>query len=227
MKTLAITTSTNRCAVALLLDANPIAERRVDEDRLHAERIFGLIDDVLSEAGWQKDALGLVACDLGPGSFTGVRVGLATAKGIALGLGLPIVGVGSLHAMAQAALQASSAALVLAVLDARRGERFVAAHTVQGVTIAARQVANTELSAFASELPEGWRWCGDAGGLLEEARGVVEATSQLPEASWIGKLAVQFARTRGFDCLATLEPVYVRGPDAKLPAAAPDWRLQR
>ena len=118
MKTLAITTSTNRCAVALLLGAEPVAARIVDEDRLHAERIFALIDDALLEAAWTKEELGLVACDLGPGSFTGVRVGLATAKGIALGLGIPIVGVGSLEAMAAAVIHGTLGAPVLAVIDA-------------------------------------------------------------------------------------------------------------
>ena len=227
MKTLAITTSTNRCAVALLLGAEPVAARIVDEDRLHAERIFALIDDALLEAAWTKEELGLVACDLGPGSFTGVRVGLATAKGIALGLGIPIVGVGSLEAMAAAVIHGTLGAPVLAVIDARRGERFVAAYAVDGVRMAPRHVANADLASLAAELGDGWRWCGDASGLLDDANGLLAPACRLPDPCWVGKVGAALVRSRGPDELAALEPVYVRGPDAGLPATPPDWRVQR
>jgi tRNA threonylcarbamoyladenosine biosynthesis protein TsaB len=226
MKTLAITTSTNRCGVALVGAAGTLAERRIEQGRLHAERIFSMIDEVLAEAGCTKRELELIACDVGPGSFTGVRVGLATAKGIALGLGISIVGVGSLEAMAHAAHAHGTARVVVAVLDARRGERFVGGQTSDGETFAARQVANAELAALVASLGADSVWCGEGTDDLESARCIDDSSCRLPDAAWIGRLGAERVRARGPDDLASLEPVYVRGPDAKLPAAAPDYRLR-
>ncbi|HVY47083.1 MAG TPA: tRNA (adenosine(37)-N6)-threonylcarbamoyltransferase complex dimerization subunit type 1 TsaB, partial [Minicystis sp.] len=91
----------------------------------HAERVFEAIDAALAAAGLDRSALDAIACDVGPGSFTGVRVGLASAKGIAMALGLPLVGVGSLEAIADEAFRAGGLpedAIVLAALDAKKAE---------------------------------------------------------------------------------------------------------
>jgi len=208
MRTLAMTTSTLRCGVALLDGPSVVARRSVDDDRLHAERIFAMIDECLAEARWMRRALELVACDVGPGSFTGVRVGLASAKGIALGLRIPIVGVGSLEAMACAALPVVAGSTVLAVLDARREERFVAAYSAAGEVLPPAHLPTARLLEFLGELSEDACFCGDDGGVLAPARRVEGLGCDLPDAG-------------------VLEPRYVRPPDAKLPTLAPDRRLPR
>jgi tRNA threonylcarbamoyladenosine biosynthesis protein TsaB len=227
MRTLAITTSTLRCGVALLDGATVIAHRAVDDDRLHAERIFSMIDEVLAEAAWSKRELSLVACDIGPGSFTGVRVGLASAKGIALGLRIPIVGIGSLEAMAHAARRHVDDVPILAVLDARRDERFVAVSVLGGELVPPTHVPTARLPELAMEFGPSARWCGDAGGTLDEARRVLGHGCELPDAGVVGRAGLDLVARRGPDALADLEPRYVRPPDAKLPAAAPDRRLAR
>jgi tRNA threonylcarbamoyladenosine biosynthesis protein TsaB len=97
----------------------------------HATRLLGMANELLGEAriGWS--GLQRIAVGLGPGTFTGLRVGVATARGLAQSLGVELVGVSSLRALAEPALDSEpEGARVLAVLDARRGEAFAAAYEV-------------------------------------------------------------------------------------------------
>ena len=96
----------------------------------HAERIFGAVDEVLAAAGLPAAAVQALGCDVGPGSFTGVRVAVAAAKGVALALDVPVAGVTSLEAMAAAAFAAGAASpgnLLVPLIDAKKGEVFLAA----------------------------------------------------------------------------------------------------
>jgi tRNA threonylcarbamoyladenosine biosynthesis protein TsaB len=90
----------------------------------HAGRLLGAAEEALAAAGVGWDSLDRIAVGVGPGSFTGLRIGIATARALAQARGLPIVGVSTLEALARGA---GDAPLVLAVLDARRGEAFAAA----------------------------------------------------------------------------------------------------
>src|SRR5438309_3969739 len=114
MRALAIDTSTHRGQVALWDGAACLAREQGGDPHHHAESIFGLVDRAFAAGGWQKGEIELVVVCLGPGSFSGVRTALATAKGIALALDRPIVGVNGLSAMASAA---GDAPAVLALLD--------------------------------------------------------------------------------------------------------------
>ncbi|MBM4375992.1 MAG: tRNA (adenosine(37)-N6)-threonylcarbamoyltransferase complex dimerization subunit type 1 TsaB [Deltaproteobacteria bacterium] len=225
MKTLALSTSSTGASVALVERGEVRARRHVDEDRLHAERVFTMIDEVLAEVGMGKRDVELLACDLGPGSFTGVRVGVASAKGIALGLGVPIVGVGSLEAMALTGAEQALGSVVLAILDARRGERFVAAHGREGVVLSPRHVVTASLTALFESLGSAARYVGDAGGVLDEAQRLRGLGCDLPDAGVIGRIGERRFVEGQRDDLAALEPVYVRPPDAALPATAPDYRV--
>src|SRR5690606_3316847 len=105
MRIVALETSSTRGSVALLegtspRDARVVASRRHDVPNEHAERLLGLLEEALAEADWEKSSLARIAVGVGPGSFTGVRVGLSIAQGLMLGLGIDGVGVGSLRAIA-------------------------------------------------------------------------------------------------------------------------------
>lgn len=126
MRILALDTSSRRGSVAVFDAGALVARAYHTELSAHAERLAPLVDQVLSEAGIAKATVERVAVGMGPGSFTGLRVGIAFARGIALGLRIPSVGVGSLAAMARAAPPGSNPERV-AVLDARRGEVFAQA----------------------------------------------------------------------------------------------------
>ncbi|MEJ7732829.1 MAG: tRNA (adenosine(37)-N6)-threonylcarbamoyltransferase complex dimerization subunit type 1 TsaB [Polyangiaceae bacterium] len=151
---LGISTSSGRGSVALRGDGLRVA--RV-YDALHAEHLLPQLDALLAEAGCRRVDLAGVACDIGPGSFTGVRVGVACAKGIAVGLGLPLAGVVSLAAMAHDAFAAGALAtgdVALALLDAKRGEVFAAAYDASGALLLAPLYApNAAAASLAERLP--------------------------------------------------------------------------
>ena len=96
---LAIDTSAAQCAVAIV-DDDRVAVRRVGMARGHAETLFPLIEEVLAELGASYDDLDRIAVCTGPGSFTGLRVGISAARGLALGCGIPAIGVTRFEAVA-------------------------------------------------------------------------------------------------------------------------------
>jgi len=220
MRALGIDTSTHRAGVALWDGASCPARETNDDPRLHAERLVGLIDRAIVTAGWSKSQIDLVACCVGPGSFTGVRVALATAKGIALGLGRPIVGVGSLEAMASAA-HATAGQIVVPLLDARKGEVFWAAYDSEGALLAGPgHVAAGAVTDVVVGLGDGEVvLVGEiAATLAVQGLRVLSAPgTDLPDALEVARLGVVKHGQRGPDDLHGLEPVYVRPPDITMP----------
>ncbi len=97
---LAFDTSAAHCAAALLLHGEIIAEAREEMAKGQAERLMPLIEEMLTAAGYNWRDLGAIAVGIGPGNFTGIRISVAAARGLALGLGVPAVGVTGLEALA-------------------------------------------------------------------------------------------------------------------------------
>ncbi len=125
MISLAIDTSAHLCAAAVHDSAGDTILAQASEDigRGHAERLMDVIAGVLRQAGIEYSNIQRVTVTTGPGSFTGIRVGLATARGIALGLGIDACGVSVLEAAALAVRDRAAGPLI-AVMDARRGEAY-------------------------------------------------------------------------------------------------------
>ena len=123
---LGIESATELVGVAVGDDDGPRAAVWASGRRRHAEALAPAVEHVLDQAEVELSDLAAIAVDLGPGLFTGLRVGVATAKGLAQGLGIGVVGLTSLEVLAAAALDAGWPGEVAAVVDARRGEVFVA-----------------------------------------------------------------------------------------------------
>jgi len=125
-------TATRATSVALRLDDGSTLQARddpaPDAHPGHATRLLGMADELLERAGIGWSALGGIAVGLGPGRFTGLRVGVATARGLAQSLSVELVGVSTLRALACPALDACESEGVLAVIDALRGEVFAAGY---------------------------------------------------------------------------------------------------
>lgn len=145
---IAIETSTESCSAALLRDGT-LVERSELAPRRHAELILPMIESVLDEAGLSRRELDAVAVGRGPGAFTGVRLGVSVAQGLALGLDIPVVPVSSLAALAQDA-SARAGETILALIDARMGEIY--AGSFRRVSGGLVEPISEETVGLASEL---------------------------------------------------------------------------
>lgn len=134
MRILAIDTATEACSVALQIPAQIYAKFEYCP-REHTQRILPLVESILAEGNTALAEIDVLAFGRGPGSFTGVRIGVGIAQGLALGAMLPMVGVSTLAAMAEGAWRRTGATQVLAAIDARMGEVYWAEYTrdAQGI----------------------------------------------------------------------------------------------
>lgn len=126
---LLIETATSVCSVALSRDGQVVSYREVNEPNVHASRLTLFIQAVMKEAKVKYRDLNAVAVSKGPGSYTGLRIGVSTAKGLCFALGIPLIAVDTLYAMASGFLQASDPAEQLRLcpmIDARRMEVYMA-----------------------------------------------------------------------------------------------------
>ncbi|MBW2454636.1 MAG: tRNA (adenosine(37)-N6)-threonylcarbamoyltransferase complex dimerization subunit type 1 TsaB [Deltaproteobacteria bacterium] len=215
-----MTTATPQGSVALLRGDSLLASCVYADEMRHAERLFDTVDQVLADACWPRRRVSAIACDVGPGSFTGVRVGVASAKGMALALGVPLIPVGSLEAMAMAAFAAlaRSVGRVVCVIDAKRKENFYAVYDRQlRAHRGPAHVAAADTRAVLGSLvdDETVRFCGQAArGLgLAPGRLVEEPACTLPHAEWVARRALAL-RAVTIPALAAVEPMYLRAPDA-------------
>ncbi|MDD4796762.1 MAG: tRNA (adenosine(37)-N6)-threonylcarbamoyltransferase complex dimerization subunit type 1 TsaB [Eubacteriales bacterium] len=126
MKLLAIDTSTKIASAALYDDEMLVCECNLQSGLTHSQRLMPLVQDCFALAGWQPADIDLFAVVCGPGSFTGVRIGVSAVKGMADALGKPVVPVGTLETLAAGLPHA--AGLVVPLLDARRGQVYAAAY---------------------------------------------------------------------------------------------------
>jgi tRNA threonylcarbamoyladenosine biosynthesis protein TsaB len=218
VRILAIETSSPRGSVALVESGAIVRASDHELASEHAERILPLIEQLLSEAGWSRTSLDRIAAGVGPGSFTGLRVGMALADGIAIGLGIAAVGVGSLRAMTHAVPPEQPGARA-ALLDARRNELFVGAYDASGVELVAPCVLPRDRAlAFLGRVLGEFVLVGRV--VAELATGgrqwVQSPLAELPHAGCVGLIAAELDPDT-----ATLEPIYVRGPNATLPQLPP------
>jgi len=146
---LGLDTTTLACSVALLKDETLLAEFTTNTRKTHSERLMPLIDFLLRECQVEREQLGAVAAAAGPGSFTGIRIGLATARGLAQGLNIPAIGVSTLEALAEAVVAPGS--LICPLLDARRSQVYTALYRREA---APDQNLELLIAPSAEELPD-------------------------------------------------------------------------
>jgi len=189
----------------------------------HATRLLPLADRLLEQAGIGWDALGRIAVGLGPGTFTGLRVGIATAHGLARSLGVDLVGVGSLHALAQGAA-GERRGNILALIDARRGEVFAGAYSPEGPLAADGPLAAPRALApedIGELLRQEGSWCavGDGAVLYRshiEALGIEVPADLSPVHKIDGAAICALALAAAPAEPGTLLPDYLRRPDAEI-----------
>ncbi len=216
MNLLAIETATENCSVALLRDG-VVIDRSELAPRRHAELVLPMAEALLAEAGITRRQLGAIAVGRGPGAFTGVRLAISVAQGLALALDLLVVPVSSLAALAMQAPK--NGAAILAAIDARRGEIYAGTFRFDAHGLAEPLDAERVLAASDLKLPEaeawnvigtGWHAYADAiSSRLPSAPSWTDG-GRYPQASDIARLAVPLlAAGEGVPPEQAL-PVYLR-----------------
>jgi tRNA threonylcarbamoyladenosine biosynthesis protein TsaB len=213
MRVLALDTSTEYCSVALWQDGGSYELNELVGQK-HSERLISMVDEVLKDAGIKIQQLDCIAFGKGPGSFTGVRIACGTAQGLAFGANLPVAGVCTLEALAEA----SGKPRVIAALDARMGEIYHAAYAKRGdVWATVSEPCLCKPDEAPSVAGAGWFGAG-SGFAIHGAALDARYTGQLkgvdgaavPQAVAIAALgAAQFKLGHGLDAAAAV-PLYLR-----------------
>lgn len=224
MLMLGIESATAQVGVAVGGHDGVLASAHSSGDRRHAENLTPQIEFVCQQAGISIRDISVVAVDIGPGLFTGLRVGIASAMAVAHGLGVPMIGVSSLDLGAFAAMQ--SRRLIVPCYDARRGEVFTASYrAVPGGVQRINEPAVSTPDELAAELlaeSEDVLLLGDG---AERYRDVfvsllnVEfagASLDFPSARSLVELAHPRAMREEFVAPGEIEPLYIRLPDAEI-----------
>lgn len=217
MYVLGVDTSTDALSAAVCDDgAQPRAEFTFDAGRTHAERLMETIDQVARGAGITLRDLGLLAIAHGPGSFTGVRIGVSTLKGLALGMNVPLVGVSTLRAMAH--LAPTDAPHVCVMLDARINEVYAAVYrrTPDGWSEIVREqvcAIETMLAQAPSDaviVGDGaWRYETRLRAVAPQAR-VLSLEASRPSGAAVAREGLAAFRAGDPGDAARVQPVYLR-----------------
>jgi len=222
MRVLAIDTALEACSVAVLDTerAAGIAHESIPMVRGHAEALIPLIARVLDRARLTFSEIDRIAVTTGPGSFTGLRVGISAARGIALATGKPAVGLSTLAAYSAPLIAADDAMPVVAVIDARHDHVYLQVFGPGGRTIVAPRLVplREALRVAATGAP---RLVGTAANILAAAWPAGEraptsvAQLQAPDIDWVARLGAAAALTG-----QPPKPLYLRAPDAQPQNAA-------
>ena len=215
MRVLAIDTALESCSAAVLDTANgKVTSEALPMLRGHAEALMPLIGRVMKQADMAFAALDRIAVTTGPGSFTGLRVGIAAARGIALAAGKPAVGLSTLAALAAPHVASRADHVIIAAIDARNEQVYFQVFAPNGTTIVtprldrvraavrAVPVGAAVITGSAAELVAAHWPSGSSAPLVE--------THAAPDIGWVARLGAA-AREEG----AAPKPLYLRRPDAR------------
>ena len=217
MRLLALDTAFEACLVGVV-DGDRVVTRSIDAGRTHAEHLMGLIAEAMSEAGLAFGDLDRIAVTTGPGSFTGVRIGIAAARGLALVNRTATVGVTTLAVHAEEARRLLGAKPVLAVIAAGRGELYGALFAADGREMEAPAAASPQI--FAAMVADDTLIAGSGADLVLAAlpmapRVIVAHRRSSPSVDALCALAARIPASQ-----EPVRPLYLRPPDAKPQVAA-------
>jgi len=217
MNVLAFDTTTDACSAAVASGGAVLAKRFELLRRGHVERLVAMVVETMAEAGLGFDDVDLIAVTVGPGTFTGVRIGLAAARGFALASAKPVAGFTTLEVLAAGVgWQRAERQGVIAAMDARRGQIY--RQTFGPGLVAQDEPAVVDRRRLA--VPSGtWLAVGTGADAYAGLAGVTLGSGpDLPDAAVLADLAARRFARGAADLPETLpEPLYLRPPDADLP----------
>lgn len=220
MKILAFDTSGQSFSAALMEDDRIICEETFTVKETHARHIMPVLDRILLPAGGDVNVVDRIAVTIGPGSFTGIRIGLGVAKGIAFALGVPVVGVSTLDALVWPFRD--SACPVYALMDARRGEVYFSKYFFSNGEIVQKtpeRVCSPEKAlAYAAEEEEAL-FCGSGAAVYGmQIESLIKRKISLlnPESVINASDIARIAFKSGFSSASEINPVYLRRSEAEI-----------
>jgi tRNA threonylcarbamoyladenosine biosynthesis protein TsaB len=222
MRILAIDTALEACAAAVIdTERGKMATESLPMERGHAEALMPLIARVMRQADMPFSALDRIGVTTGPGSFTGLRVGIAAARGIALSTGKPAFGVTTLAAFAAPHITGDETTGVTVAIDARHQHVYMQVFAPGGRAVIPPRIASAEDAARAARTHGSNRLTGTGAALVaaawpaREHPPVIIDERRAPDIVWVGRLAIAAK-----DNASPPKPLYLRAPDAQPQAAA-------
>lgn len=222
MLILGIETASCAGGAALVEDTRIIAEHYSIAPMTHAERLLPVIDTLLRDCGANINDVDLIAVSIGPGSFTGLRIGMATAKGLAFSARKPIVGVPTLDAFVQ--LHVPSPTRIMPILDARKGEVFIALYDGDGRKLTSEVNLKPDILAKNMKEESALLIIGDGARkyreIFEKVSGIKFSPPELddPRPGTVAIVARQLFLEGKVQDVDSLTPLYIRRSDAELNA---------
>lgn len=219
---LCIETGTDICSVGIARDGELISLRESDEGRDHARQVAVFVDELLEEMGLQPDELDAIAVGKGPGSYTGLRIGVSFAKGLAYGLGKPLLAVGSLDALTEVAREDYEAgildvdgweeAVLCPMVDARRMEVYTQRFDSRGNALSEVSAEVIDAESFAAERVSERPFVifGNGAKKCEEVLSGALWVPVAPSARGLVRLAEEAFTAGRFEDIAYFEPFYLK-----------------
>ena len=212
-----IETSTSLCSTALVEDGKVVCERISDEPRAHASKTALFVSEMLSEKGLKVSDCDAVAVSKGPGSYTGLRVGVSTAKGLCFGAGIPMISVGTLDTLVWQALDGNmlpdGCRYIIPMIDARRMEVYTGIFTPDGKQISPTVAQIIDADSFKDQLAEGpVLFIGDGADKCKDTLTSPNARfiQCCPKAASMRHPAIDALEAKRFEDVAYFEPFYLK-----------------
>jgi tRNA threonylcarbamoyladenosine biosynthesis protein TsaB len=213
-------TSTTVCSVSVTKDSKMVSLREQTDAKSHASQLIPFISEVLKESGIKPHDLSAIAVSKGPGSYTGLRIGVSTAKGLAYALNLPLIAVDTLYCMASGfldnnpALSTSKGIFLCPMIDARRMEVYSAVYDIHLKELRRIEAEIINPASFMPLLTKNTVYFFGNGAM--KCRDLISQKSAIfiegfhPSASYFGKISFQQLENRLFENLAYFEPFYLK-----------------
>jgi tRNA threonylcarbamoyladenosine biosynthesis protein TsaB len=206
---LGIETSTEVCAVGLANDDGVLAECALIESHIHSEKLLTLISEVLQQQQVKLNELDAIAISIGPGSFTGLRIGLSTAKGLCYALGKPLVAVPTFEAMAlSACTMHQEINRLLVCLDAKQGDNYIAGYEKNGNGVVEWLPLSMVKKSYADEL-----LAQNNGFVITDRKDVNHADANAlnyAKGSMVAFCGIGRAHKKIFSDITSVEPMYLK-----------------
>ena len=234
---LAFETATDVCSVALLQSGTLVAHATLYQPRMHAEQLVPLADHLLERTAVARAELDAIAVSMGPGSYTGLRIGVSTAKGLALALDAALIGVPTLEALAASVHPyAAPGDVACALLDARRDEVYAAAYQLTGdglAPFAPTSARSVDALPDWLDAVDGRCWLvGDGGAKAAPsfrdagmAVHVLPPDEHPPAAAWVARRAWPRLLRDATEEVVAFEPYYLKAFAGSQPDTTPFERL--